>query len=589
MNFNLNDEQNKNRLSALLALRSLWSLVAIEWRILLFSVVATLITVGVMLFSPLIIAYVLDTYIIKGQFSGVLPFVVLLLVIYIFSFITNYLQIKYMGEVGQRVLFRLRETVFNKLQELPLAFFNANRAGDLISRINNDTDKLNQFFSQTLVQFVGSVVTMFGAIIFVLVLNFELGLAALTPILFVLLFTYLVSPWMKRTNENAMKATGGLSAEVSESLQNFKVVVAFNRRDFFRERFALANDINYHSALKADIATSTLAPIYSFASYAAQLIVLAFGIYLISIGNLTIGLLVSYLSYVNNLYNPLRQIAAMWGNFQIALAGWDRISSLLQMQNNMKVVALSEEDSFGSNKNNVLSFADVSFSYTAGKDILKDVSFDLEVGKTYALIGPTGGGKTTTASLMARLYDPTAGTVYLNGLDIRTLSQKERTKRIGFILQEPILFSGTVRENILYGNEHLQNYTLQKLKKIINESGLDKLLTRFDDGLETKVATTSDALSLGQKQLIAFMRTVLREPDLIILDEATANIDTVTEGLLQEILTKLPPKTTKVIIAHRLNTIEKADVIYFVNSGTLVKAGGMTEALALLEAGIQTS
>lgn len=492
-----------------------------------------------------------------------------------------------MGEVGQRVLFKLRNAIFDKLQGFPLAFFHINRAGDLISRINNDTDKLNQFFSQTLVQFVGSAMTMCGAVVFVLVLNFELGIVTLLPIAFVLLITYIISPWIKRANENEMNTTGGLSAEVSEGLHNFKAIVAFNRRDFFRERFALVNEANFQAAFKASIATGTLSPIYNFSSYVAQLIVLSFGIYLISQGHLTIGLLVSYLSYVNNLYNPLRQIAALWGNFQVALAGWNRISSLLQLQGGMEEIT-------GKKANTLinyftLSFNNVSFHYSNGKEVLKNISFDLEAGKTYALIGPTGGGKTTTASLMARLYDPTEGTVYLNGQDIRSYPQDERTKKIGFILQEPILFSGTVKENILYGNKHLQDCSLQELEKVIYELGLDKLLLRFSDGLETKVATEGDALSLGQKQLIAFMRIVLREPDLLILDEATANIDTVTENLLEEIMDKLPSHTTKVIIAHRLNTIEKADIIYFVNSGELLKAGSMSEALSLLEAGIQTS
>lgn len=587
MNLNLNDIQNKKQFSAFVAFRSLWSLISVEWRILLFSLCATLVTVGVALFSPLVMAHILDGYIVKGQFSGILPYIILLLILYVLSFFSNYLQIKFMGEVGQRVLFKLRNAIFDKLQGFPLAFFHINRAGDLISRINNDTDKLNQFFSQTLVQFVGSAMTMCGAVVFVLVLNFELGIVTLLPIAFVLLITYIISPWIKRANENEMNTTGGLSAEVSEGLHNFKAIVAFNRRDFFRERFALVNEANFQAAFKASIATGTLSPIYNFSSYVAQLIVLSFGIYLISQGHLTIGLLVSYLSYVNNLYNPLRQIAALWGNFQVALAGWNRISSLLQLQGGMEEIT-------GKKANTLinyftLSFNNVSFHYSNGKEVLKNISFDLEAGKTYALIGPTGGGKTTTASLMARLYDPTEGTVYLNGQDIRSYPQDERTKKIGFILQEPILFSGTVKENILYGNKHLQDCSLQELEKVIYELGLDKLLLRFSDGLETKVATEGDALSLGQKQLIAFMRIVLREPDLLILDEATANIDTVTENLLEEIMDKLPSHTTKVIIAHRLNTIEKADIIYFVNSGELLKAGSMSEALSLLEAGIQTS
>jgi ATP-binding cassette subfamily B protein len=406
------------------------------------------------------------------------------------------------------------------------------------------------------------------------------------PAAVVIIFTFLISPWVKRTNFEALKSTGELTAEVSESLQNFKVVVAFNRRDFFRKRFAEANEANYRATFKGDLATSTLTPVYGIASNAAQLIVLAYGIYLISTGSLSFGILISYLSYVTSFYNPLRQIATLWGNFQVALAGWDRIAGILQMTNDMTSVAVSVEKQTGTD---ILQFKNVSFHYGEGKEVLKDVSFDLLPGKTYALIGPTGGGKTTIASLMARLYDPTAGQVFLNGVDIRSLTDVERTAQIGFILQEPILFSGTIRDNILYGNQHLHNYDAPALMQVLTDAGLAKLLERFSEGLEAPVAVTGDALSLGQKQLIAFMRTVLRQPSLIILDEATANIDTVTEGLLQAILDKLPASTTRVVIAHRLNTIEDADVIYFVNGGSVIKAGSMTNAIKLLQEGTQTS
>jgi ATP-binding cassette subfamily B protein len=197
-------------------------------------------------------------------------------------------------------------------------------------------------------------------------------------------------------------------------------------------------------------------------------------------------------------------------------------------------------------------------------------------------VGPTGGGKTTTASLMARLYDPTEGTVMLDGRDMRSYTPAERTKKIGFILQEPFLFAGTVGENIMYGNTEYQHDTKESIEKIIKERGFEDLVARFDKGLDAPIASTGDAISLGQKQLIAFIRAVLRNPDLLILDEATANIDTVTEQLLEDILKKLPAETTRVIIAHRLNTIENADQIFFVNSGEIVLAGSLSQAIDML-------
>jgi ATP-binding cassette subfamily B protein len=589
MNYELNSEQNKKKLSQWEAILGLWPLLSGERTILILAGMATLANSAINLTAPLIIAHIVDTYIVVRQFNGVITFAFILFALYVVGLFTSYGQTRLMGGMGQRVLFNLRMNIFNKLQELPVAFFNANKAGDLISRINNDTDKLNQFFSQTLVQFVGSIVIMIGAAIFILAINWKLGATALAPALLLLVITQVLSPWVKKSNAVSLTSTGGLSAEVSESLNNFKVVVAFNRRDFFRSRFAAANEDNYRAAIKAGIANNTFTPIYGLASNIAQLIVLSYGIYLITNGSFSLGLLIGFLSYVSNFYNPLRQLAALWSNFQVALAGWDRISAIMQMENAMLPMPKPEHGEKEDHHASLLEFRNVSFSYTDGTHVLKDVSFALERGKTYALVGPTGGGKTTTASLMARLYDPTSGEVLFEGQDIRTIDSAERSKRIGFILQEPILFSGTVRENILYGNPLYKDLGNDELMQKITDAGLESLLVRFDGGLDAAVATSGDALSLGQKQLIAFMRAVLREPELLILDEATANIDTVTEQLLEDILKRLPKETARVIIAHRLNTIENADEIFFVNGGSITRAGSMDHAVEMLMHGKRDS
>jgi ATP-binding cassette subfamily B protein len=274
----------------------------------------------------------------------------------------------------------------------------------------------------------------------------------------------------------------------------------------------------------------------------------------------------------------------LWSSLQLALAALDRISEVLALESNMPVVPAAPAQSSA-----LLQFDKVHFSYPGGKEVLKDVSFTLESGRTYALVGPTGGGKTTTASLMARLYDPIDGQVLLAGKDIRSYQPEERTRKIGFILQEPFLFTGTIRDNVLYGNEQYRDYSDEQLVELLNERNVGALLLRFEQGLQTKVAAGGDAISLGQKQLIAFMRAVLRDPELLILDEATANIDTVTEQQLEQILDKLPASTTKVVIAHRLNTIANADEIFFINSGEIIPAGSMEHALDMLLHGKRVS
>jgi ATP-binding cassette, subfamily B, bacterial len=580
MNYNLyqqNESQEKKK-TGIASLRKLITIIGSEQSNLILAFIAIIVNSALSLIGPYLVGYTIDTYVQSKQYHGVLVFSGILLSMFAVAFTVNYLQMRMMGGIGQRMLYRLRNSIFDKLQELPLDFFNQNKAGDLISRINNDTDKVNMFFSQSLMQFMGSIFTMTGAAVILLIINLPLGLAALTPALLVWIFTRTVSPWVKSRNAASLKSTGGLSAEIQESLANFKVVIAFNRRDYFRNRFEKANTENYTRSVQAGIANNTLMPVYTFAANIGQMIVLSLGIYLIMNGSFSLGLLISFIAYINNFYNPLRQLAALWANFQLALAAWDRISRLQSMKSNLPTISGKSCKASSS----YLEFRNVSFSYPDGTEVLYRVTFSLERGKTYAFVGPTGGGKTTIASLISRLYDTSKGMVMLDGKDIRTYDPEERSRKIGFILQDPFLFTGTVGENLLYGQDGQLSLSAVELEKAVAEAGLGSLLARFENGLDTLVQTTGDGISLGQKQLIAFMRAVLRKPELLILDEATANIDTVTEQLLEEILRKLPGSTTKVIIAHRLNTIENADEIFFVNSGKVIPAGSLKDAVDLL-------
>jgi ATP-binding cassette subfamily B protein len=438
-------------------------------------------------------------------------------------------------------------------------------------------------------QFASNLFFMTGAAIFILTLNVRLGMAALAPAVGVLIVTRLLSAWVKRKNVASLQSLGGMSAEITESLSNFRVIVAFNRLDYFRQKFNAANEQTYSASVGAGLANNVFQPIYGLAYNLAQVAVLAYGAVLITEGQFTVGLLIGFLLYVNSFYIPLRQLAAVWTAYQQALAALDRISAVLALESNLPVVPSTEQARTGTMPGAMLEFDGVAFNYPGGQAVLRDATFKLETGKTYAFVGPTGGGKTTTASLMARLYDPTAGRVLLDGRDIRSCSPEERSQKIGFILQDPILFTGTIRDNILYGNDQYVRHSDEELLRLFADRHLDSLLARFEQGLQTKVAAGGTTISLGQKQLVAFMRAVLRDPKLLILDEATANIDTVTEQLLQQILNRLPRSTTKVIIAHRLNTIADADEIFFVNAGDIVPAGSMEHALDMLLHGKRAS
>jgi ATP-binding cassette subfamily B protein len=621
-NYNLNSgsTEEEKKSAAWPALIKLVNLLPEQRGKLILALFIMLVYASLSMLAPAVVIQTIDRYIRHGNYHGVLVNCGWLLLIYLIVLSTVYLRTILMGGFGQNLLFTLRNNIFNKLQELPVAFFAQNKAGDLISRVNNDTDKLNQFFSQSLMQFVSSIFIIAGSGIFMVLMNWRLGLAALCPAVVMWLLTKLVSPWVKRKNAANLKSTGAMSAEIQESLGNFKVVLAFNRRDYFRQRFALANQQNYATSISAGIANNVFIPVYGFLSSMGQLIVLIYGIYLITAGQSTAGALIGFFMYVTNFYDPLRQLAALWANFQVAIAGWDRISRILSMESDLVTIPaagkdiaaphdtaalrpsaardsvtasgrdlVSENGPAVHNLVPLLEFRNVSFRYPDGKEVLHHNNFRMDKGKTYALVGPTGGGKTTTASLIARLYDPTEGLVLLNGVDIRTYTPQERAQHIGFILQEPFLFTGSVKENILYGNEQYKDHSNEALTKVLEQSGLETLLTRFDEGLDTKIVSAGDGISLGQKQLIAFIRAVLRNPSLLILDEATANIDTVTEKMLEDILRRLPQSTTRVIIAHRLNTIENADEIFFVNAGEIIQAGSLDQAVDMLLQGKRVS
>lgn len=537
--------------------------------------------------TPFFIALGIDRYIAAGDLRGLGQTLLILIGIYFLTSVIGYYQTRIIGSISQRTLFRLRGAIFEKLQSLPIAFFNQNKAGDLMSRINNDTNKLSQLLSETVPQFAGNFFVLLGIGIFVFFLNWKLAIVLLFATVVVAVITRILSPIIERLNKKSSESLGHLSSGIQESLANFKVIVAFNRRNYFEESLRADNEKNFKAYRRSSLANKILEPIYEFGGNISMLVVLLFGLHYIASGQLTIGLLIGFLGYAQRFYDPLRYIAALMGNIQVSLASWSRVRNVLRLDSHLKV--LKDDAASTSHHDWLLEFRDVSFGYEDEQNVLDDVTLHLERNKTYALVGPTGGGKTTTAGLMVRLHDPVAGEIFFKGKDIRTYTQAELGDSIGVILQDPFLFSGTVGENIRYGNHALDLMSDEDLNAAMGKKGLGHLLDRFEDGLKSTVNDTAENISLGQKQLISFIRILLREPELLIMDEATANIDTVTEQILTDIISKLPKETTKVIIAHRLNTIREADEILFVNGGKAERATDFEDALKKINSSKRSS
>lgn len=534
--------------------------------------------------TPYLIAKAVDDYITLGDVIGLKNILLILGGIYIVTVFTGYIQGMLMGMISQRTLFRLREALFSKIQELPIAFFNQNKAGDLMSRVNNDADKVNQFLSESLARFVGIMSMVLGIGIFVFFINIYLSIAMLLMVVFIILFTKTLAGWAGKRNKRNLAVLGNFNAVLQENLTNFRVIVAYGKRNYFKSYLNDINAQNKVAAIKSEVATKIFEPTYEFAGAISVVLVILTGVYLISIGQTTIGVLIAFISYTQRFYDPLRTLAVIFGSFQKAVAAWSRITEIFDLKDNLQIIPQVENYHNHDEKNLKLELKNVSFSYEENMKILENINLQFESGKTYALVGPTGGGKSTLASLMSRLYDPDEGEVIFDNRDIRSYTKEERAKKISVILQDPILFTGTVIENLRYGNELLKDKTDNDIENEIIEKGLEEVIKRFDQGLQSKISQSSGGgLSLGQRQLISFMRAILRKPELLILDEATANIDTVTEAILEKALKGLPKTTTKVVIAHRLNTIREADEIMFVNGHHVTKAGDLDDAISLIK------
>jgi ATP-binding cassette subfamily B protein len=579
MNYSL--DSTKNNLKSKSTIRQFLIFLKDDKLKLLLTLLIIVINSSANIIAPFILGYTINNFIVKQDLSGVSIFSLVLLGVYIITFISSYFQTVIMGRLGQDLLYKLRNSLFEKIQSLPLAFFNQNKLGDLISRINSDTDKLNHFFSQPLIKFVSNIFTIVGIGIFIFFLNFSLALVTVSSAVVLFIITYFVSPWINKKNKKSLKSLGEMSAEIQESLSHFKVIVAFNRRDYFRDNFEKANNDNFVSSIKAGIANTFSGPLYDLAGNIATLSVLVFGIKLILDGQILVGTLISFLSYTNKFYTPLRQMASLWSDFQLTLAAWSRIYEILSLDSDMPI-SKSELVKKG---NHLISFNKVFFAYEENHQILTNISFDFDEGKTYAIVGPTGGGKSTIASLMSRLYDPSSGKVFYKGRNINSYDRDFLSQEIGFILQEQFLFSGTVGENICYGNDNYKKYSKKKLEEQLKKMNLSDFINKFENGLDTEISPATELISLGQKQLISFIRAIIRKPKLLIMDEATANIDTITESYLQKIVESLPKETTKVIIAHRLNTIKNANEIYFVNQGRVELASSYEQSLKMIQDG----
>ncbi len=524
--------------------------------------------------GPWLIGRAIDLYILEGDADGLARTMLFLLAIYALGTVASRGQVYGVGSVAQRLLASLRARIFDRLQHLPLRFFDRRPVGDLMSRVTNDVDTLNQLFSQGLTQLLGSIFSLVGILVAMLVLQWNLALACFTVIPIMLLTTAFFARRARQAFRLTRETVGDVSAGLQEDIVGVREAQAFNRTERNIARFRERNAANRDANVQAVAITSAFSPAIDVLSTLATALVIGYGGYLVFAGSISVGVLTAFLIYVQQFFRPVQLASQFYTQAQSALAGAERIYNILDEE--PEPADPPEARKVGRIEGRV-TFEHVTFAYEPGRPVLRDVDFEVAPGQTVALVGPTGAGKTTIVSLIPRFYDATEGAVSIDGRDVRTYARKDLRENTGIVLQESFLFSGTIADNIGYGRLGASRDEIEAAARTLDAHGF---ISELPDGYDTVLGEGGGSLSQGQRQLLSFARAVLTDPRILILDEATSNIDTRTEKVIQNALATLLKGRTSVVIAHRLSTIRSADLILAVRDGRVVERGTHEELLA---------
>ncbi len=499
----------------------------------------------------------------------------LLLGVYATGAFAQRAQTTRVGTVAQELLAALRIKLFERLQVMPLSYFDRRPIGDVMSRLLSDVDTLNQFFSQGLTQLVGSLFGLAGILVAMLALNVRLALACFTLIPVMLLTTWAFAARARRAFRKTRQTVGDVTANLQEEIGGVRQAQAFNRTAVNIARFRQQNAANRDANVSAVGVTSAFSPAMDLLSTIATTLVIGYGGYQVLHQKLSIGLLAAFLIYVQQFFRPIQLAASVFNQAQSALAGAERVYAILDEPT--EPADPPDAIELGRLEGRI-EFDHLSFRYQQDRPVLDDFSLTVEAGTTVALVGRTGAGKTTLASLLPRFYDVSSGAVRVDGHDVRKVTRASLRRQMAMVLQEPFLFSGTIAANIGYGRPEATRAEIEAAARTVFAHEFIAALPKGYDSLLNEGGST---LSQGQRQLLAFARAILVDPRLLILDEATANIDSRTEALIQKALGTLLRGRTSLVIAHRLSTIRNADLIVVLEAGKQVEQGSHDSLIAL--------
>jgi ATP-binding cassette subfamily B protein len=526
------------------------------------------------LLEPYLIGRAIDQFISTKRLEGLSQLAILLLIAYLLDNVFQAASSWVMASISQDVLRSLRRDLFGHLQKLSIAFFDRHTAGELMSRLTNDIDAINQAVSQNVVSLIASVLSLVGIVIAMFVLNPYLAISAVLVVPIMFWFTQFIARYTRKGFRDLQKELGEINGVMEESISGQRVVKAFRRSETAIERFRASNEKVYRAGVYANTYALMLMPLTWVLGNFFIIVLVSLGGYLALKDLVTVGMIATFIGYAQNFLQPLRQLANMYNSIQAALAGAERVFEIMDTP---AEVDHASDSPLPVSVRGEVHFTDVSFGYRSETPVIKNMTLEAQAGQTIALVGPTGAGKTTIINLLTRFYEVNSGSITIDGKDIRDISKDDLRKKLGIVLQDTFLFADTVMENIRYGR---LDATDEECIEAARLADADHFIRQLPQGYQTRLSERASNLSQGQRQLLSIARAILADPSILILDEATSSVDTRTEARIQKSLLRLMQGRTSFVIAHRLSTIRDADNVIVIRDGEIVEQGTHQQLLA---------
>jgi ATP-binding cassette subfamily B multidrug efflux pump len=538
---------------------------------LLFIVSASALSV----LPPYLTKVAIDRYIRSGDLAGLNMVAVIYVATLAGTFVLSFGQTWVMNIMGQKIMFDLRMEIFRHLQKLDVAFFDRNPVGRLMTRVTTDVDALNELFTAGVISIFGDICTLMGIVVILFVMNYKLALVifSVLPLLFLVTFIFKIK--VRDSFRRVRTAIARINAFLQENITGTAVIQIFGQERKRYERFEKINRDHLDANLQSIFYYAVFYPLLELVGALAVALIVWYGGLQVFAGSLTLGALVAFIQYSDRFFRPISDLSEKYTILQAAMASSERIFKLLDTQ-----PAVAPAPSRRANQVHLgdIEFRNVSFEYNPGEPILRNVSFRVEPGERIALVGATGAGKSTIIALLSRFYDVTEGDILVDGADVRDYDPQGLRRDIGVVLQDVFLFSGSVAENISLGDAGISEAQVRRAAEVVHA---DNFIRRLERGYDTRVGERGSSLSVGQKQLLAFARALVRDPKILVLDEATSSIDTDTELLIRDALERLLHGRTSIVIAHRLSTVQNADRILVLHRGRIRESGTHQELLRL--------